>query len=175
VAATAQLERLAASLAFDRHDARLAARLRAEAPPEIQRLRDDLALLVEAVRLKAETRSSDGFEDATGRRPGQASTNAAEVRAVIEAVGKLDKQLAALLEAEAPDLAPFGPCSEIRLTSRMVRVPTVLAEALHAADGVPSLAMEVSPAEARQREWAREEAAKRRYPEPGSPQWRPWR
>ncbi len=156
--ARCEVQQLTASLCHDQRLGILRRRLITGAPPELERLARSVAAVADQARGLVQTREWRGHENLLGHRPMQASTNAAEVQAVLALAARICADLeAAKLEAVMPALGPLVP---LRTADQVFEVPAELAEAFAAIGGVSSGALDLSPAEARELQWRLERPRK---------------
>jgi hypothetical protein len=178
--AALEAAQLVESAGSERRIVSLRQRLAAGAPPELQALEGEIAVLIDHARTKAETRIGRGFENLDGRRSELASSNADAVTALTTAGRLAIEQLRAEALAEEPNVERFGPFARVDIpaarfapaarhdeagtfVARALIVPATLAAAYDAIGGVANPRPELSPGELRETTWAAERAAQRRW------------
>jgi hypothetical protein len=175
-----EAERLALSSSLERCVVRLQQKLVDGAPVKLEELIQDISLLAECARWKADSKDGRGYEDLAGRRPIVASTNTTAISALIEAAGRAVGELQAEQQAESPDVERLAPLAAIEipearfqralrpddaggLVSRILTVPLALAEMWAAITDAPPPKPLLSPGAARFIQQDAERANERRW------------
>lgn len=176
-----QGEHLAASAGLERRLAGLHQDLIAGAPPKLDELVRDVALLVEDARWKADSKVDEGYQTPDGRWPMVASTNAGDIAAFKQLAARVIEALKTEQQVEAPSLDRVGPLARVTLkraaifrraqresdagdlAPRSVVVPLALAEASAAIMDAPPPKPFLSPGAVRFVEADAEAANKKRW------------